>query len=47
MGKNAVSQMKNADRAGTLDRGSANRLMQYNACLEKQRLANKEKLQKQ
>jgi hypothetical protein len=46
-GKNTVSQMKNAERAGTLDRGRANRLMKHNACLEKQRLANKEKLQKQ
>jgi hypothetical protein len=46
-GKNTVSQMKNAERAGTLDWGRANRLMKHNACLEKQRLANKEKLQKQ
>jgi regulator of ribosome biosynthesis len=46
-GKNTVSRMKNAERAGMLEHGSANRLMKDTARLVKQRAASKEKLQKQ
>lgn len=46
-GKNTVSRMKNAERAGMLEHGSASRLIKDTARLVKQRAASKEKLQKQ
>ena len=43
VGKNTVGRMKNAERAGVLEKGSANRLVKDNARLEKQRSIMREK----
>lgn len=43
VGKNTVGRMRNAERAGTLEKGSANRLAKDNARLEKQRAMMREK----
>ena len=43
VGKNTVGRMRNAERAGSLERGSANRLVKDNARLEKQRDMMREK----
>ncbi len=43
VGKNTVGRMRNAERAGALERGSANRLVKDNARLERQRAIMREK----
>ena len=43
VGKNVESRMRNAERAGVLERGSANRLVKGNKRLEKQRDVSRER----